>query len=139
MGGGIPLIEANRIGCDIMGYDINPMAYWIVQREIERIDRDAYRREAEALRQDLEKEIRHLYRTRCLRCGSTGAHVKYFLWVKTIACRGCGRDIRLFPGTLVAQNVRHPTNVFVCPKCGSLNEAEDRKHPGSAPPVATPS
>ncbi|MEW6171448.1 MAG: DNA methylase, partial [Bacillota bacterium] len=29
MGGGTPLIEANRLGCDIVGYDINPMAYWI--------------------------------------------------------------------------------------------------------------
>ena len=30
MGGGTPLIEANRIGIDVLGCDINPMAYWIV-------------------------------------------------------------------------------------------------------------
>src|SRR5262252_3150842 len=30
MGGGTPLIEANRLGCDVTGYDINPMAAWIV-------------------------------------------------------------------------------------------------------------
>src|SRR3990172_2563963 len=29
MGGGTPLLEANRLGCDVIGYDINPMAYWI--------------------------------------------------------------------------------------------------------------
>ena len=34
MGGGTPLIEANRVGCDVLGYDINPMAWWIVNREI---------------------------------------------------------------------------------------------------------
>ncbi|MGA9178520.1 MAG: DUF1156 domain-containing protein, partial [Desulfobacterales bacterium] len=28
MGGGTPLIEANRVGCEVIGYDINPMAYW---------------------------------------------------------------------------------------------------------------
>lgn len=134
MGGGIPLIEANRIGCDIIGYDINPMAHWIVQREVEHIDLDAYRREAEILRQNLEQEIGHLYRTRCLKCGSSLAHVKYFLWVKMIACKGCGEDISLFPGTLVAQNVRHPTNVFVCLACGNLTEADDRNNPG---PCAT--
>jgi putative DNA methylase len=38
MGGGTPLIEANRVGCDIIGYDINPMAYWIVRQEIENLD-----------------------------------------------------------------------------------------------------
>jgi len=31
MGGGTPLLEANRLGCDVIGYDINPMAYWIVR------------------------------------------------------------------------------------------------------------
>jgi len=35
MGGGIPLIEANRLGCNIVGYDINPMSYWIVKEEID--------------------------------------------------------------------------------------------------------
>src|SRR5258708_9906091 len=28
MGGGTPLLEANRMRCDVVGYDINPMAYW---------------------------------------------------------------------------------------------------------------
>jgi putative DNA methylase len=27
MGGGTPLLEANRVGCDVIGLDINPMAY----------------------------------------------------------------------------------------------------------------
>lgn len=38
MGGGTPLIEANRIGCDVVGFDINPMAWWIVRQEIDWID-----------------------------------------------------------------------------------------------------
>src|SRR2546427_5739219 len=28
MGGGTPLLEANRVGCDVVGFDINPMAWW---------------------------------------------------------------------------------------------------------------
>src|ERR1700680_3628460 len=38
MGGGTPLLEANRIGCDVIGADINPMAAWIVREEIDAID-----------------------------------------------------------------------------------------------------
>src|SRR5689334_16546041 len=34
MGGGTPLIEANRLGCDVLGLDINPMAAWIVREQI---------------------------------------------------------------------------------------------------------
>src|SRR5207245_540024 len=33
MGGGIPLIEANRVGCNVIGFDINPMSAWIVRQE----------------------------------------------------------------------------------------------------------
>jgi len=42
MGGGTPLFEANRLGCDVTGFDINPMAYWIVRQEIEWLDLGAY-------------------------------------------------------------------------------------------------
>ena len=38
---GTPLIAESRVGCDIIGYDINPMAYWIVRREIENLDVEA--------------------------------------------------------------------------------------------------
>ena len=138
MGGGTPLIEANRVGCDIAGYDINPMAYWIVREEIEHLDLEAYRRAAFALRSGLENKIGHLYRTRCLKCGSKEAHVKYFLWVKVRACHHCQRDIALFPGYLIAKNVRHPKNVFVCPSCGTLSETEDRNNPGRCQSCASP-
>lgn len=130
MGGGTPLFEANRVGCEVSGYDINPMSYWIVKQEIEHLDLNAYRRSAQLLRGTLEDEIGHLYRTKCLECGSHRAHVKYFLWVKVQDCCNCGREVALFPGYLVAENRRHPNNVFACAGCGDLTEAEDRERPG---------
>jgi len=130
MGGGTPLLEANRVGCEVVGFDINPMSYWIVKQEIEHLDLAAYERTADRLRETLEKELGHLYKTRCVHCGSEDAHAKYFLWVKTRPCTECGEKIDLFPGFLVARNVRHPKNVFVCPECGELNEVEDRLQPG---------
>ncbi len=36
MGGGTPVLEANRLGCKVIGCDINPMACWIVEREADR-------------------------------------------------------------------------------------------------------
>lgn len=130
MGGGTPLLEANRLGCSVIGFDINPMSYWIVKQEIEHLDLDAYREAADFLRVALEREIGHLYRTRCAFCGSESAHIKYFLWVKVQQCHGCGEDIDLFPGYLLAADSRHPKNVFVCPSCGELTETGDRNRPG---------
>ncbi|RII26928.1 MAG: DNA methylase [Geobacter sp.] len=130
MGGGTPLIEANRVGCDVLGYDINPMAWWIVNREIEHLDLGAYRTAATGLMQTLEEQIGGLYRTRCLKCGSDQAHVKYFLWVKQKTCPHCHKNFDLFPGYLLAEDKRHPLNVLVCAECGDLNEVIDRRNPG---------
>jgi adenine-specific DNA methylase len=130
MGGGTPLLEANRMGAHIRGRDINPMAYWIVRQEMEYLNLQDYRVEADAIRKTLKRELGRLYRTRCENCGNPEAQVKYFLWVKTTDCRHCGKPLDLFPGHLVAENARHPQNVFVCAKCGQLTEASDRKKPG---------
>lgn len=130
MGGGTPLLEANRLGCDVIGFDINPMSYWIVKQEIEYLDLDEYSRAANNLRREIEKEIGHLYRTQCVFCGAEDAHIKYFLWVKVIQCSECKNEIDLFPGYLLAANSRHPRNVLICPNCGQLNETADRNDPG---------
>jgi len=130
MGGGTPLLEANRLGCDVIGMDINPMSYWVVKEELGWLNVEAYRKTALALRVNLKRQVGHLYQTKCLSCGSEDALVKYFLWVKVQRCRKCGQDFDLFRGYLVAENRRHPKNVFVCGQCGALTETDDRRHPG---------
>lgn len=130
MGGGTPILEANRVGCDVTGFDINPMSYWIVKQEIEHLNLDHYSEAANLLRSVLETKIGYLYQTRCTFCGSHDAKVKYFLWVKTKPCDGCGKRIDLFPGYLLSADARHPLNVFICPVCGELTESKNRKKPG---------
>jgi len=131
MGGGTPLIEANRVGCDVTGFDINPMAAWIVRKEIEHLDVDVYQREAARLLGKLRAEIGDFYVTDCPLYGDTDVPVKYFLWVKVIDCESCGKAVDLFPGYLLSEDSRHPKNVLVCPSCGDLNEVDDRKEPGA--------
>lgn len=131
MGGGTPLIEANRVGCDVVGFDINPMAAWIVREEIEHLDVDAYQEEAFRLIAKLRTEIAELYLTDCPLYGDADVPVKYFLWVKSIDCESCGKPVDLFPGYLLSEDARHPKNMLVCAKCGELNEADDRRDPGA--------
>lgn len=138
MGGGTPLLEANRMGCSIFGYDINPMAYWIVKQEMEELDLHQYREAAAEIGQLLETEIGDFYKTECTLCGKEDASVKYFLWVKTHQCGNCARVFDLFPGYLLAENRRHPKNVLVCPSCGELHEEEDRNALGSCSQCQTP-
>ena len=130
MGGGTPLIEANRVGCDVEGFDINPMATWIVREEIEHLDLAAYQTAAAALLVRLGDDLDALYRTDCPIYGDMNVPVKYFIWVKETACEACGFGVALFPGYLLSEDARHPTNVLVCARCGELNEIHDLAKPG---------
>jgi len=131
MGGGTPLIEANRVGCDVEGVDVNPMSAWIVREEIEHVDLKAYGKAANVLIAALRDEIDKFYRTSCPLYGDANVPVKSFLWVKVLDCKYCGKPFDLFPGYLVAKNRRHPNNVLLCPACGDLIEVEDCKSPGN--------
>src|SRR5579859_6026121 len=93
MGGGSPLIEANRVGCDVLGLDINPMSTWIVREQIERLDVAVYTATAEGMLCELHRSIGALYRTHCPIYGNENVPVKYFLWVKVIDCEKCSREL----------------------------------------------
>ncbi len=131
MGGGTPLLEANRTGCNVIGADINPMAAWVVREEIDAIDLRAYRKKAEELVGYLAEQVGHFYKTTCPITGRKDADVKYFLWVKTGTCQACRDSFDLFPGYLLAEDARHTAYVLTCSGCGKLNEVADPKHGGS--------
>ena len=130
MGGGTPLLEANRLGCDVQGFDINPMATWIVREEIEHLDLVGYRQAANGLLEALKNDIGAGYKTDCPLYRDKDVPVKYFLWVKVLECEKCNREFDLFPGYLIADDTRHPSNVLVCAECGELNEVSNMKQPG---------
>ena len=131
MGGGTPLLEANRLGCDVFGWDVNPMACWVVRQGIEHLDLTAYQAAAHCLGKLLEDELGSLYRTRCQRCGRGDASVKYFIWAKSTPCEACGTEITLLPGFVLAYAGRHPRHVLICPRCGDLTELDDLDAPAS--------
>lgn len=130
MGGGTPVVEANRLGCDVLGIDLNPMAYWIVKQEIQEIPLPAYSETAQSLIASLAGLVGDLYATSCTICHAPAVPVKYFLWVKQQPCRLCSAPIDLLPGNLLAKAGRHPKSVLVCTECGELNEVSEHRHPG---------
>ncbi|MHB8618860.1 MAG: DUF1156 domain-containing protein [Chloroflexota bacterium] len=130
MGGGTPLVEANRLGFHVLGVDVNPMAWWIVHQELAECDDHALARAADHVIGDVQTSIGDFYATRCLECGST-ATAKYFLWVKTQDCPGCGLSNDLFPGYLLADDSRHPRHVLACSACSRLVEVDELPSAGS--------
>ncbi len=135
MGGGTPLIEANRLGFHVVGTDINPMAYWIVRQELEPFDDEAFSAAASEVTESIEADIGDLYQTKCQRCEDV-ADVKYFLWVKTQSCPSCGTLNDLFPGYLLAEATRHPKHVLACSDCSAFVELDYQ--PTAEAPVSCP-
>lgn len=129
MGGGTPLLEANRVGSAVVGFDINPMAWWIVREEVENLDVAAYRKAADDLRGSLQQKLGHLYQTASMVNPAELCPVKSFFWVKTQPCQKCDTTFDLFPGYRLARDVRHPRNILVCAECGELNEVEKVESP----------
>src|SRR5688572_10911461 len=60
MGGGTPIYEANRLGFNVVGTDINPMAYWIVRQSLAPLDAAVFALTAQAVVDDVEHEIQEL-------------------------------------------------------------------------------
>jgi hypothetical protein len=137
MGGGTPLLEANRLGFDVVGADVNPMAWWIVRQELAPLDDEKFASTAAEVAADVERDVGHLYRTTCVECGEQ-ADAKYFLWVKVQDCPECGAENDLFPGYRLAEAERHPKHVLACPEpgCGVLSEHE--RLPTESEPAACP-
>lgn len=138
MGGGTPLIEANRMSASIIGTDVNPMAYWIVREELLTIDLAEYEKVAWDIRSAVEREVGEYYVTRCIHCDSKSANVKYFIWVKVLTCESCESSIDLFPGYLLSKDTRHVANVFMCSQCGELNESDSKSNPGACSACDSP-
>lgn len=123
MGGGTPLLEASRVGLSVVGYDTNPMARWIVERELEDVDPDELASVGEAVARDVDEAVGRLYVTDCPKCGGE-APVRYFIWIRHHLCSDCGRQHALLAESQIVSPAmgRHPREVHVCPHCLAVQE-----------------
>jgi putative DNA methylase len=142
MGGGTTIVEALRLGADVAGVDLNPVAWFTVKKETDGIDPDFLEEAFRQVETAVADEILSYYKTRCPACGRT-ADVMYVFWVKLSRCleRTCGAEVPLYnsfvlaryrnkrevpasadgtPGMQLADGVGKRTSFIVCPECGEI-------------------
>jgi len=113
MGGGTTVVEALRLGCKVIGIDLNPVAWFVTKKEIDPIDFNALEAAFKHLEKIVAPRIKHYYRTTCPK--GHEADIMYVFWVKKVPCLACGEEVRLFPSFRIAtKNGKH--TVF-CPQC----------------------
>jgi adenine-specific DNA methylase len=81
MGSGTTLGESLKLGCKVIGCDINPVSTFLVQQALTSVDEHALRSTFAQLKQDVAKEIQHYYRTRDPETAEW-IPVLYYFWVK---------------------------------------------------------
>jgi len=129
MGGGTTVVEALRLGCQVIGIDLNPVAWFIVKtettpvdiKELERAFDDLANRIVPWSGKPLKQTLLGLYKTTCPCCGNTDADTIYAFWVKSAICTDptCRKQVPLFGDYFVTAkqpSIRYCPDVS-CPKC----------------------
>ena len=124
MGSGTTLGEALKLGCRVVGRDINPVAHFAVRNALAAHSRDDVVHEFKAIERDVAAEIQYFYESRL----PDGERVQglYYFWVKVLDCPGCGTPVDLFRSYTFARHAypkRHPIARVLCPSCGAVQVA----------------
>jgi len=133
MGGGTTVIEALRLGCKVTGIDLNPIAWFIVKTEAEKVDIDELKAAFKRLEKrititgkPLKEELLSHYKTTCPCCGGE-ADIIYTFWVKMVTCADQKHhQVPLISSHIISQknpSIRY-TPDFVCSKCSKTFDLE---------------
>ncbi len=128
MGGGTSLVEASRFGAEVVGNDLNPVAWFVTKKELEAGQTDVEELEAafEQVKEDVADEITQYYKTPCPN-GDHEADVMYNFWVKELDCVSCGHTVPLFKDYRVAKGRYENDDKYnvLCPDCGAVTLVDD--------------
>jgi adenine-specific DNA methylase len=121
MGSGTTLVEARKLGCRVIGRDINPVAYFLVRNAFSGLSLKAATETFREIEADTAPAIRRYYETRLP--DGRPAQVLYYFWVKHLACPRCDARVDLFDSRVFARHAypgRNPEGQALCPHCESL-------------------
>jgi adenine-specific DNA methylase len=143
MGGGTTIGESLRTNCNVIGSELNPVAWFIVKKQIEPAEldelNDAYNKIYQSVgKSDIEENesrvetdkklgILDYYKTSCPHHDGL-ADAMYHFWVKELKCMNCGHEVPLFKNYYLADS-RSKSDDYknvVCPDCWTVQQADSK-------------
>ena len=122
MGSGTTVGEAHKLGCRVMGRDINPVSYFMVKTALSTHDIAEVHQTFKAIERDVSHRIKAYYKAWTEHHGLVD--VLYYFWVKWVPCPCCGTQVDLFNNRIFAQHARpskYPEAKSLCPLCEAIN------------------
>ncbi len=137
MGGGTTIVEGLKLGCKVVGVDLNPVAWFVTRKEVDPVDLDALQQEFERLEETAGERIKSYYKTTCPDSDcSREADIVCVFWVKVAHCGNpaCGQDVPLFDEFMLAdhkerkrKNAPRGTFTVLCPTCEEVFQTKTVK------------
>lgn len=123
MGSGTTLGEALKLGCSVIGADINPVSTFQVRKALEPVDIDELKEAFAHVESKVKGQIQEMYQS-VDPDTNTVADILYCFWVMTLPCPNCKILVDLFDSSIFAKNAypkKVPTARSVCLNCGHIN------------------
>lgn len=116
-GSGITAVEALKLGCKAISFDINPVATLVQRQAVQGWDTGKLLQLYDEVEKEARPEIDRVHRT------EDGRTVLYYFWVALAECPDCHVDVRLFSSPVFSRHAypsKHPEAQIVCPECLSV-------------------
>lgn len=130
MGGGTTVVEALRLGCNVIGMDLNPVAWFVTKKEIESVNLKKMDEKFKQLKENVGKEIKKYYKTLCPKCAYQ-VDVMYVFWVRKAKCVSCGTEVPLHKNFRLGR--KNDVNFLFCPSCGEIFKDKHYKEDVNCP------
>jgi DNA modification methylase len=119
MGGGTSIVEALKCGANVIGIDIDPVAWFVTTKQIQPFDEDRFQEAFDNIEAGISSELRNLYRTTDPKTGQPAEIVNAF-WVSQFTCPHCKQTIDAHPHYRLSYKTDEQT-VF-CRQCYTIHE-----------------
>lgn len=123
MGGGVTVVESLRARRRVVGVDLNPIAWFIVDVEAMPVHLEQVRQHFVKLENAAKQNISKLYEVICDNCGEP-AVTKWSLWSAVISCpqEGCSH---VFP---LSEAKKVSPGRYICPSCNKQFNSMECEH-----------
>jgi len=113
-GGGTTLVELNRLGVDVTGYELNPVAWWTEKKSMDDVNLDVLEREFDRILAEVRDELGDHYMTIDPETGQE-CEVLYYFQSQKIPCLTCDEEVQLFPRYQLAKTKKTRPGALYCP------------------------
>lgn len=120
VGGGTSLVEAERCGARVIGYDIDPVATFITQFELETASHDPSSPEIAAICATVSAQIDPFHRTTVPGVGERV--VLHHFWVECRTCEACRTTFEIHPHYQLAYSKEKALQWVFCKNCHEVSE-----------------